>query len=193
MLLFYFRLFDPFPHTTCKNNKKKEGQPRIPLLFFWKKYLHLYRPTATPASGRPSARRPPWTSSTTRTRRSRTTPGQSLPTKTLSWIQTLTFFSSFSLRAFKLQKANFDKEVNTAVSTSNAIFPIFLAILKFNIFFKKFRKPRPSWRTSSRPPRSSRGSGTRRSRFRWENETITLLYFPSNWEIWGLKSKKKLR
>lgn len=108
-------------------------------------------------------------------------------------------------RAFKLQKANFDKEVNTAVS--NNVQDELLRILRIRTaiavnvsvlyqkklpswsesqvnpalhvnvnpnFLRPRRKPRRSWRTSCRLPKSSRRSGTRRFKFRcvksWDDQ-----------------------
>ena len=62
-------------------------------------------------------------------------------------------------RAFKLQKANFDKEVNTAVSYHDQERLVF-----YDEFH--FRKLRPNWPMSCKQPRSNRESGMRKYRFR---------------------------
>lgn len=63
-------------------------------------------------------------------------------------------------RAFKLQKANFDKEVNTAVR-------IELFFLNFDIQGEFIcRKPRLSLPTNCRRLKSNKRYGTRRSRSR---------------------------
>lgn len=64
-------------------------------------------------------------------------------------------------RAFKLQKANFDKEVNTAVRNIDPDFEYLLYYLIFD-----YRKPRLNLPTNCRRRKSNKRSETRRSRSR---------------------------